>query len=330
MELQTSNFSKIALVFYFEESSYCNIEKTRPRLKALDNKRRSVISFFLTHPYHFIFLQNVISSKTENKNTMSELSICLTRSHSFSIFIAYQNPINRVRIKSLLDPYCNKITLADDGKQALSYLKVKKYDLILLDDQIPFFSDPDIINRIRQPSSINNQSPVIGLTAQTQRDRRNLFISAGFDECLIKPIVIENLLELLDLWLPQLYSHSHIKSEPKVSDYLTPLLSRTYGNTALARIILSKLFSEMLEQSKSIGSALEAKDYKSARETTHFLHGSVSYCGFTDIQKLANAMESSLYTNNQQLIYSNFLSLNKKITSFLLLKDDILNQLPKS
>ncbi|MCK4841814.1 MAG: Hpt domain-containing protein [Methylococcales bacterium] len=115
--------------------------------------------------------------------------------------------------------------------------------------------------------------------------------------------------------------------ETKINPYISMMLGKTSGNYELATTIFNKLFLELKEQSQLIEEALTNKNLALAEQITHKLHGSVSFCGFTDIQEIAKAMEISLAEKNHQLIPSNFQQLKNKIFDFISLKEDILNQL---
>lgn len=116
-----------------------------------------------------------------------------------------------------------------------------------------------------------------------------------------------------------------------MTDYVSSMLDKTYGNTSLASVLFNKLFIELQEQSEEIEQALQKNDLVLAREITHKLHGSVSFCGLTDIQNLARTMEISLSENhNSEEISNNFHLLKTNILSFIKLKDSILTQLDKA
>ncbi|NOR68254.1 MAG: response regulator, partial [Methylomarinum sp.] len=246
--------------------------------------------------------------------------------NTVSIFIADDNEINRLLLQSQLKDYCNNITLAIDGKSALTYLQKYKYDLILLDLQMPFYSGLELIKIIKQANALNHDSPVIAITAHAQSHQRKKLIKAGFDECLIKPILMDQLEEILSLWLPE----SNLKNTDTSinnNDYVPALLQRTSQNTVLALNIFNKLFTELPEQSLLIDQALKAHNLHLAQEITHKLHGSVSFCGFSDIQQLAYNLEVCFPENDSQLIQFNFEQLKNKIINFSKQKDLILQQL---
>ncbi len=243
---------------------------------------------------------------------------------SFSIFIADDNKINRLLFQSQQEDQYKNLTFATDGKIALNYLQHYKFDLILLDIQMPYFSDLEFIKIIKQQGAINQSTPIIAITAQLQSDQQKALISAQFDECLIKPILLDQLNELLRLWLPPV---TNIKIPAIEVDYVSSLVQKSSGNIVLATTIFNKLFSELPEQSLLIEQAIKANEFELALEITHKLHGSVSFCGFTDMQVLANTLEVSLLEKENHLISANFNPLKNKIAGFILQKQNIFKQL---
>jgi len=246
--------------------------------------------------------------------------------NSASIFIADDNEINRFLLQSQLEENYNNLTFAADGEIALNYLQQYKYDLILLDIHMPFYSGLELIKIIKEDNSINLSTPVIAITAQLHNDEQKALIDDKFDECLIKPILLEQLDKLFTLWLPKLVATT-ITPTLTETDYVTSLLQRSSGNIALTTTIFNKLFIELPEQSLLIEQALKANKLSLAKDITHKLHGSVSFCGFSDIQELANDLESSFLKHEKHIITTKFDLLRNKITYFTSQKESIFLQL---
>lgn len=335
-ELSNKNIKPCDLLFYAKEdndnSSKGLSEKLflltkGPTIFITQSTLANAPNNFLSLPCRSSYLKNIIKIQLDSEQSTSQLSISTSfkRDELTSIFIADDNEINRLLLHSQLNNYCSNITLAADGKAALSYLQQIKYDLILLDIQMPYFSGIELIKLIKQPGSLNQSSPFIAITAHAQSHQRKILINAGFDECLIKPILMEQLEELLNLWLPIPSTDS--TSNAKMHNYVSALLEKSSGNITLAKTIFNKLFIELPEQIILINQALKTNNLIDAQELTHKLHGSVSFCGFSDIKLLANNLEISFSENNSDLIHKNFNLLNVKIAAFIKQKDSILRQL---
>ncbi len=340
-QLSSHQGNKYTVIFYADENNKTHdIKSITSRLQLFSIEGR--IIFLGTHkkalsknvlplPCRSSYLKNLINTCNETKPSLPSPEFTspdnYPEKNSFSIFIADDNEINRLLLKSQLETYCKNITLADNGKEALSYLQSNKYDLIFLDLQMPYFSGQDLIKIIKQSDSINKDSPVIAITAHAQSHQRKTLIESGFDECLIKPVLLEPLSEILDLWL----TDDRIVADDKTDkiNYVAKLMEKTSGNSDLAATIFNKLFKELEQQSQSIEHALETNNFALAEKIAHKLHGSVSFCGFTDIQTLAKAMEISLSKKDTSQITTNFHRLKNKIITFLALKNSINNQLSK-
>ena len=245
--------------------------------------------------------------------------------NNYSILIADDNEINRLLLKSQLENRCSNITMVNNGKDAHELLQSKPYDLIFLDLQMPELSGIDIIRSIKQPNNINCNTPSISITAHARPEQRQLIIEAGFDECLIKPVVADQLQELMELWLPQ--QKRHKINNFSAANYIEMMLEKTQGNKELAGILFNKLFEELPQQIGEISKAFERKDIALANEITHIVHGSVSFCGLNDMQQPAKFVELLLtendlpnayrYFNELELYVENFIKQQQQITTVL-------------
>ena len=84
-----------------------------------------------------------------------------------------------------------KVTLAKDGKQALSEYNASSYDLIILDIMIPYLDGFEVAKQIREKDP---QMPILVLTARTSAGDRVKGLELGVDDYLTKPFHLEELL----------------------------------------------------------------------------------------------------------------------------------------
>ncbi|MGR9052815.1 MAG: response regulator [Gammaproteobacteria bacterium] len=213
----------------------------------------------------------------------------------FSILIADDNTVNRLLLRNQLEDRCSKITAACEGKEALHYLISERFDLVLLDLQMPGYHGLELIKKVREEHCINRDTPIVAVTAYAQTSERKNIIARGFDECLIKPILTEQLYEIVDLWKPLCPSQPNWTAN---KSYSGQLLEKTAHNRELAITIVNKLLDELPRQLVEIEAALDKSDFEIAREVTHKLHGSVSFCGLTALKLPAFALEQSLLDKN--------------------------------
>ncbi len=249
--------------------------------------------------------------------------------HNFPIFIADDNEINCLLLKAQLENCSDDITVARGSRQALHLLQQKKYQLILLGLQLPYSSGLELLSQIKQADSINNKTPIIAIATYTQEHHRKKLIEAGFNDCLIRPILVEQLDKILDKWhsIEPDNSNTCIQNLERDIVFIEQMLKKTNHNKDLALTLFNKLFKELPEQIDMIGYALTYGETTLAKEITHKLHGSVSFCGFIDIQQTANRLETDLLNDDTDSSLLSFQDLKQKIEYFLNFKDSILQNL---
>lgn len=88
---------------------------------------------------------------------------------------------------------------ACDGKDALEKFKEKKYDLILMDVMMPVLDGVSATKQIRELEKDSKiRTTIIAMTAVSDKER---CLSAGMDDYLFKPIMLDNLKALVSKWL---------------------------------------------------------------------------------------------------------------------------------
>jgi CheY-like chemotaxis protein len=89
--------------------------------------------------------------------------------------------------------------MANDGVEAIEKFKTGKYDLILMDENMPNLGGMDATKEILKIERENAlpHTPVISLTANALQGDRERFLEAGFDDYLAKPIDQELLLKTM-------------------------------------------------------------------------------------------------------------------------------------
>ena len=122
------------------------------------------------------------------------------------ILLAEDNAINKFVLLSMLKKLRLKVDVIDDGSKVLDALKRQRYDLILMDCQMPVMDGYEATGRIRAAEATDRDNvhlPIIALTAHAMQGDREKCIDAGMDDYLTKPISSRLLAEALNKWLPQ-------------------------------------------------------------------------------------------------------------------------------
>jgi len=103
------------------------------------------------------------------------------------ILVVEDNPMNMELAVDLLETYGYEITPAEDGFKALERVKEKKFDLILLDMQLPGMDGPEVLERLKADPA-TAAVPVVALTAHAMSGDEARFMEAGCAGYISKPI----------------------------------------------------------------------------------------------------------------------------------------------
>ena len=116
------------------------------------------------------------------------------------IILAEDDVTNRLLLKALLEPTGAEIALASDGRDVIRMLAEAPADLVLMDIRMPRMDGIEAARAIRAsgPETETSDRPrIIAVTAHVKSDERDAYITAGMDDCLAKPVMVNDIYSLL-------------------------------------------------------------------------------------------------------------------------------------
>lgn len=118
------------------------------------------------------------------------------------VLLAEDTPANRRVIVKLLERRGHEVVTAGTGRQALDRIRERAFDLVLMDIQMPEMDGLDATREIRRLQAAGQVAPVpiVGITAHAFPEERPVFLAAGLDDLLIKPLTslgLDSLLQTL-------------------------------------------------------------------------------------------------------------------------------------
>jgi len=105
------------------------------------------------------------------------------------ILVAEDNPINQLLIRKLLDKPQWQKSVVSDGVAAVIAAEESKFDIILMDIQMPEMNGETATMKIRAGGGLNAKTPIIALTANCQESDIARYREAGFSAHVGKPII---------------------------------------------------------------------------------------------------------------------------------------------
>ena len=135
------------------------------------------------------------ASETPIKKQMFDSQ--LADEHPLKILVTEDNIVNQTLTVLILERLGYQADLVGNGKEALEAVKKKRYDLVLMDIQMPEMDGLTATKCIRQDLQKENQPRIVAMTAAAMKEDRDKCIEAGMDDYIIKPVSIEDLTRIL-------------------------------------------------------------------------------------------------------------------------------------
>jgi len=117
------------------------------------------------------------------------------------ILLVEDNPVNQLVAKGMLGKLGCEVIVAAHGGEALEQLEQAAFDMVLMDCNMPVMDGYEASRRIRQ-SGRWPDLPIVALTANAMPEERERCRAAGMNDYLAKPFRREELLALIDHWVP--------------------------------------------------------------------------------------------------------------------------------
>ncbi len=137
---------------------------------------------------------------TERPARLAALEARLRDTHGGRrVLLAEDNPVNREVGAALLEGVGLTVVTADDGEQAIERVRAERFDLVLMDMQMPLVDGLEATRTIRADM---NTLPIIAMTANAFVSDRHACFEAGMDDHVPKPVDPIVLYTALLRWLP--------------------------------------------------------------------------------------------------------------------------------
>jgi len=146
----------------------------------------------------FSFVLAVEAISKEEKNiTIDEDEISFS---GVSVLVAEDNKTNQMLIDIVLDDMEIEVTIANDGVEALKAAQEHRYDMILMDINMPNKNGIEAMQEIKEyekSQDLDSLTPIIALTANAVSGDKEKYIKMGFDGYLAKPLEVDELVSVL-------------------------------------------------------------------------------------------------------------------------------------
>jgi signal transduction histidine kinase/DNA-binding response OmpR family regulator len=237
---------------------------------------------------------------------------------SLRILVAEDNAINQQVAVGILAKLGHRADVADHGGEAVNLVERCDYDLVLMDVQMPTLDGIAATKAIRALPHPKGHIPIIAMTANAMPGDRDIYLAAGMDDYIAKPVDRKRLIKVLNEWGERIMNgqptsplaetqevadnHPVIiqTEEPQMGDPKIPAVEIDFAALdSLAEdidadsviMLLDKLLEDSRERLHAARVALAANDLPRLRRECHTIKGAAANLGLTSVRYAADAAE---------------------------------------
>ncbi|MHB2015776.1 MAG: response regulator [Candidatus Xenobia bacterium] len=212
------------------------------------------------------------------------------------ILLAEDSLVNQFVAVETLELMGCRVDVASDGHQVLECLQQEKYDLLLLDCEMPEMDGYQTAREIRRREAGGPRLPVIALTAHAMVGERERCLAAGMDDYLTKPLSQADLNQKLAAWHPARRDRATAPRAPALAaDMVRRLEERATkpGGPEQVRRLIELYVEETRQCMAELQTAAEQGDLVRTRRAAHKLQGTSATVGAQKVASLCHEIQGN-------------------------------------
>ena len=253
----------------------------------------------VTHSSLFDAVMNVISGRQSKRVIETTQQYSFSDGRSSCLLLVEDNEINQQVARELLESAGFLVEIAENGKEAVEAINSKKYDLVLMDLQMPVMDGYEAVRHIRN-SGIEDL-PIVAMTADAMSGVKEKVLEYGMNGYVTKPIRPDRLFGVLLDLIPGLESFD-IDSMPMITTDLSVFDGILDHESALFRVGGDpEFYGSLLESFKNDFTSFRERLLASEKESreksvrlAHSMKGVSGNLGASKIHDIADKIEQAL------------------------------------
>jgi signal transduction histidine kinase/DNA-binding response OmpR family regulator len=203
------------------------------------------------------------------------------------VLLAEDNVVNQRVAAGLLARRGHRVTIVENGKQAIDALEQTAFDLVLMDLQMPEMGGLEATAAIRaRERKAGGHLRIVAMTAHAMSGDRERCLAAGMDDYLSKPIDQARLFAAVEL-MPE---SAPAAAAPQPID-LTLALERMGGDQQLFADVVRVFMEDCPARLAAIKAAVDSRNADAIRRTAHALKGAASNLAANDVFEATKTLE---------------------------------------
>jgi two-component system, sensor histidine kinase and response regulator len=258
------------------------------------------------------------------KRTDARIAVQKIYAEGLEVLLAEDNTVNQKLAIRLLEKMGHKVTLAVNGQKALELVQRHKYDVILMDIQMPVLGGMEATRSILDLEKVRGvHTPIIAMTAHAMTGDADKCLQAGMEGYVSKPIRTELLsAEIERVTRTKVKWKEKTMQESKslavgTSVNLPELLARVDNDRELLRDLLSIFAEEFPRYLLALQDAVAHEDVKQVATVSHTLKGMLSNLAVTKAAASAGQLEQQAHVGDQSSLKQAFAAFELDVQGLL-------------
>jgi PAS domain S-box-containing protein len=269
---------------------------------------KDILSLTLMSPEERALMPQSIVTRHTARETRHRLA-----GKSARILVAEDNITNQQVAVGILKKLGLHADAVADGQEAVKALENIPYDLVLMDVQMPVMNGLEAVREIRDPRSAvgNHDIPVIAMTALALQGDRDDCLNAGMNDYVSKPLMLRDLTETLEKWLPpdreectrtwekkEAEQTAKLQSAPPCVWDRSGMMIRLANDAQLARMVIDTFLDDIPDQMAKLRGYIETGDVLRAGHQAHSIRGAAANVGGEAFGATAFEIENAAVAGN--------------------------------
>lgn len=239
------------------------------------------------------------------------------------ILLVEDNDINQLVAKDILEQVGINVSIASNGEEAIKYVRANKFDIVLMDVQMPIMDGYKATEILRETYT-SSELPIIAMTANALKGDREKSIDSGMNDYISKPINPEIMFETIGKWISG--KSTQIIENPlketfdekvEILDFDKTLIK--LGNKQDFYYSLLKRYNDSYSNLVNEFSDMKKnKQYDEAKRFIHSLKGVTGNIGAMKLNKFIVKFEEQYESYDDE-------SLNENLATLSALNEELLN-----
>lgn len=213
------------------------------------------------------------------------------------ILLVEDNEMNRMVATTALSHYGAMITEVVNGAEAVEAVREIRYDLILMDMQMPVMNGLEATELIRK--ELKSDIPIIALTANAIKGENDKCIEAGMNGYISKPFIEEELVNLMAKWLGvnevQVKQNNIVLSDQLYD--LSKIREISRGNDAFVKKMIALFVDQVPASMEEIHAAFQRNDFAIIKAVAHRIKPSIDNMGINCLKNEIRKIETMALEN---------------------------------